>query len=266
MVSETRPTAVEAADLWRAWVDERDVRARDRLVLSYAPMVKYLACRKVRELPAHCDIEDLVSSGLVALLRAVDLYDPTKGSFESYAWTRVSGAMIDELRAQDWAPRSVRRSGREIERARGRCLARTGRPPTDSELADELNIQLEELRTKLARLDRAEIGSLNTLAWDNEVSAIEVIDTLEAPAGVDDPETIALANERSRAVRKAISRLPERQQQIVTMLYYWEMPGAEVARVLGVSESRVSQIMGSIRATLSQRIDADDPTDQRDAA
>ena len=96
------------------------VASRDRLVLSYAPMVKYLTCRKVRELPAHCQLDDLVSCGLLALIAAVDRFDAAKGAtFEQYAWTRVSGAIMDELRRQDWAPRSLRRSGRAIERARG---------------------------------------------------------------------------------------------------------------------------------------------------
>src|SRR6185437_1627369 len=117
--SSSRPTAGTAEALWRAWIQNKDVAARDRLVLSYAPMVKYLACRKVRELPAHCELDDLVSCGLLALIAAVDRFDPAKGAtFEQYAWTRVSGAIMDELRRQDWAPRSLRRNGRAIERAR----------------------------------------------------------------------------------------------------------------------------------------------------
>ena len=106
-----RPSPETAEALWRAWITGGDAAARDRLVLSYAPMVKYLACRKVRELPAHCELDDLVSGGLVALIAAVDRFDPAKGAtFEQYVWTRVSGAIMDELRRQDWAPRSLRRS------------------------------------------------------------------------------------------------------------------------------------------------------------
>ena len=130
-VSSSRPTAGTAEALWRAWITNKDVAARDRLVLSYAPMVKYLACRKVRELPAHCELDDLVSCGLLALIAAVDRFDPVKGAtFEQYAWTRVSGAIMDELRRQDWAPRSLRRNGRAIERAREQWQLRTGRLPT----------------------------------------------------------------------------------------------------------------------------------------
>src|SRR5436305_11366080 len=113
-------------------------------------MVKYLACRKVRELPAHCELDDLVSCGLLALIAAVDGFNPAKGAtFEQYAWTRVSGGIVDELRRQDWAPRSVRRSGRAIERARERWQLRSGRPPTAAELAHELEIDAGELDGQL---------------------------------------------------------------------------------------------------------------------
>jgi RNA polymerase sigma factor for flagellar operon FliA len=133
-------------------------------------------------------------------------------------------------------------------------------------LAAELGTGIDELRDRLGGLARAEVHSLNLVARSQEESAIEVIDTLEAPTGLCDPERSALANERSRVVREAISGLSERHQQILTMLYVWEMPGAEVGRVIGVSESRVSQIASSMRTTLRQRIEAYDEIVERDAA
>jgi len=134
-----RLTPSEAEQLWRSWKERRDARSRDRLVLAYAPMVRYIASRKVRELPAHCELDDLASAGLVALMEAIDRFDPVKGaSFEQYAWTRVAGALLDELRKQDWASRSVRREGRRIERARDSFFARNGIMPTEAELAVEL--------------------------------------------------------------------------------------------------------------------------------
>ena len=111
--SGSRLNPSEAEALWRAWVTHSDDRARDRLVLSYAPMVQYLASKKVRELPAHCELDDLVSCGLIALVESIDRFNPARGAtFEQYAWTRVSGAIMDELRRQDWAPRSLRRRRR----------------------------------------------------------------------------------------------------------------------------------------------------------
>src|SRR5206468_11946729 len=117
--------------LWRTWKIQRDSSARDRLVLSYTPMVRYLAAKKIRELPAHCELDDLASAGLVALIEAVDRFSPDKGAtFEQYAWTRVSGAIMDDLRRQDWASRSVRRTARQVERARDDFYVKPGRFPS----------------------------------------------------------------------------------------------------------------------------------------
>ena len=121
----------ETERLWRAWRDERDVGARDRLILSFAPLVKYLAYRKARQLPNHCDLDDLISSGLVALTTAIEQWDPAKGaSLETYLSLRLTGAMVDELRRLDWASRSVRRWERSIGQARLEWQSRHGRAPT----------------------------------------------------------------------------------------------------------------------------------------
>ena len=129
--SGRRLTPSEAETLWRAWHTKGDAEARNQLILSYAPMVQYLASRKARSIPAHCEVDDLVSCGLMGLVAAVDRFDPTRGAtFEQFAWTRVNGAIVDELRRLDWAPRSVRRNERETEQARDRFQAKEGRPPT----------------------------------------------------------------------------------------------------------------------------------------
>jgi RNA polymerase sigma factor for flagellar operon FliA len=259
-VTGNRPTAESAEALWRAWSVHRDVAARDRLVLSYAPMVKYLACRKVRELPAHCELDDLVSCGLLALIAAVDRFDPEKGAtFEQYAWTRVSGAIMDELRRQDWAPRSLRRSGRAIERARDEWQSKTGRAPTDDELSQKLEVSVGELHEQLEGLSRADLLSLNTPARGNEEALpVEVGDTIEAPPGTYDPEMAALSNERAAVLRDAVASLGERERQILVLLYVHHLQGAEIGRILGVSESRVSQLLSGIRRVLKERIDAYD--------
>jgi RNA polymerase sigma factor for flagellar operon FliA len=256
-LSSNRLSANSAEALWRAWVDHKDRSARDRLVLSYAPLVKYLACRKVRELPGHCELDDLVSCGLLALIAAVDRFDPTKGAtFEQYAWTRVSGAIVDELRRQDWAPRSLRRSGRAIERAREQWQLRTGRMPSDAELAQDLQIGVDQLHDQLKGLSRADLISLNApTRCTDDAMPVEVGDTMEARPGEFDPELAALAGERAEVVRAAIASLSEREQTILVLLYVKQLQGAEVGRLLGVSESRVSQILGSIRRQLKEQID-----------
>jgi RNA polymerase sigma factor FliA len=261
--SGTRPTAATAEALWRAWRADGDASARDRLVLSYAPMVKYLACRKVRELPSHCELDDLVSCGLIALIAAVDRFDPDKGAtFEQYAWTRVSGAIMDELRRQDWAPRSLRRSGRAIDRARERWQSENGRVPSDAELAQELDIPVADLVSRLEGLNRADLVSLNTPArGTDDQMLVEVGDTLVAPGHDHDPEAAALVGERAAHLEQAIASLNEREQHILVMLYVEHRQGAEVGRLLGVSESRVSQLLAGIRRKLRDRIDAyDDDT------
>jgi RNA polymerase sigma factor for flagellar operon FliA len=255
-----RLTPSEAEALWRTWKTRRDTRSRDRLVLAYAPMVRYIASRKLRELPAHCDVDDLESAGLVALLETIDRFDPAKGaSFEQYAWTRVAGALIDELRKQDWASRSVRREGRRIERARDSFVVRQGILPTEVELAAELGTTVAGLRASLADIGRADVGSLNAPARGaDDAALVEVGETIQAPEGDHEPEAGLLGADRSAAVRAAIERLSEREREVLSLIHVEELPGAEVGRMLGVSESRVSQILSGIRGKLQHRLDTYD--------
>ena len=258
-IAAQRLTAQQAESLWRAWTARRDMSARDRLVLSYTPMVRYLAAKKIRELPAHCDLDDLASAGLVALIEAVDRFEPAKGAtFEQYAWTRVSGAIMDDLRRQDWASRSVRRTARQVERGRDDFYVKTGRFPTVEELAAKLELSLDELRTHFAELDRAELGSLNAPNRGADDADLEVGDTIEAPMGEHEPERATLAAERSGIVREAISHLSEREQMILRLVHVDELPGAEIGARLGVSESRVSQILASARQKLRQHVESYD--------
>jgi RNA polymerase sigma factor FliA len=253
-----RLTSSEAEQLWRNWKERRDVTSRDRLVLAYAPMVRYIASRKVRELPSHCELDDLASSGLVALMEAIDRFDPARGaSFEQYAWTRVAGALVDELRKQDWASRSVRRAGRRIERERDAFFACTGRMPSEPELAAELGTTVDELHASLEDIDRSDVASLNAPArGGDDATMLEVGETIQAPAGEHEPEPKLLAADRNAAVRSAIARLSDRERQVLALIHVQELPGAEIGRMLGVSESRVSQILGGIRSKLKDQLNS----------
>jgi RNA polymerase sigma factor for flagellar operon FliA len=258
-IAAQRLSAQQAETLWRAWSTRRDTSARDRLVLSYTPMVRYLAAKKVRELPAHCELDDLASAGLVALIEAVDRFDPAKGAtFEQYAWTRVSGAIMDDLRRQDWASRSVRRLARQVERAKDAFFVKTGRFPTDEELATKLELTLDELRTHFEELDRAELSSLNAPSRTADEGDLEIGDTIEAPFGEHEPERATLASERAAMMREAIGRLSEREQTILHLVHVEELQGAEIGARLGVSESRVSQILASARQKLRQQVQSYD--------
>ena len=251
-----RLSPAEAEALWRNWTRRGDSRSRDQLVLAYAPMVRYIASRKVRELPAHCDVDDLASAGLVALVETVDRFDPARGaSFEQYAWTRVAGALVDELRKQDWASRSVRREGRRIEQARDSFFARHGICPTEAELAAELGTTVDGLRGTFEDIDRSDIGSLNAPAWGaDDAAPVEIGETIQAPEGDHEPESTVLGADRSAAMRTAIAKLSERERNVLSLVHVQELPGAEIGRMLGVSESRVSQLLSGIRTKLKHQL------------
>jgi RNA polymerase sigma factor for flagellar operon FliA len=248
--AERRLTPSEAETLWRAWHARGDTAARNQLILSYAPMVHYLASRKARSIPAHCEVDDLVSCGLMGLVAAVDRFDPMRGAtFEQFAWTRVNGAIVDELRRLDWAPRSVRRAERETDQARERWQAKEGRPPSEAELAGSLGVSVDELRDRLSELERASVMSLSQKVSGND-SVAEIGDGVEAPELDTNPEQALLARERADTLREAIRSLPERELQVLASVHVHNIPGAEIGRLLGVSESRVSQILASARRRL----------------
>src|SRR3989337_4144323 len=145
--SRKRISSEDALTLWREYKASGDLKARNRLVMTYAPLVKYIVFKKVRELPARCEVEDFISCGLEALIASIDRYDPDKGAtLEQFAWTRIHGAVLDELRRQDSAPRSLRRWERDIARARDSFTTIQGRRPDREELAEALSISVEDLR------------------------------------------------------------------------------------------------------------------------
>jgi RNA polymerase sigma factor FliA len=251
-----RPTAAQAESMWREWKTTGSTAARDRLVLSYAPMVRYLTARKMRELPARCELEDLVSCGMLALVAAVDRFDPKKGAtFEQFAWTRVTGAIVDELRRHDWASRSVRRKAREVESAREKFAAKEGRPPSEDELASSLEIGVGELRERLSEVDRADIVSLNSRTRrGDDTDLVEIGDLVVAPPGDHEPELATLTHERTAALARAIRSLTDRERRVLELVHVHDTPGAVIAAEFGVTESRVSQILSSVRAKLAQTL------------
>ncbi len=230
--------------LWREYRRTGDLALRNRLVLAYAPVVKAVAYRKLREMPAHTEVDDLVSAGLEALVHAVDRFDPARGAtLEQYVWTRVNGAVLDELRRQDWVPRSVRRWERDIRRASREFAAVHGRPPRPLEVADALGIGIAQLRRHERDIARGAIGSLNAVvAPADHHDAMERLDTLADPDPSVDPLAVVTADETRRRLYEAFHSLPRREQQIAILLYVKSLTLAEAGRVLNISESRVSQL------------------------
>ncbi|HST18063.1 MAG TPA: RNA polymerase sigma factor WhiG [Gaiellaceae bacterium] len=233
----------DTQSLWLEFRRTQDKALRDRLILTYAPLVKYVAGRLGSGLPAHVDEGDLVSYGLLGLIGAIERYDPERDiKFETYAMARIKGAIIDELRALDWVPRSVRSRAREIERAIAELESRLGRAPTDEEIAQKLGISVDELEESLTDISRSSIAALDEL-WSatGEGDQISLLDTLEDTSGPRPAEALD-ETELREALADAIARLPEREKLVVTLYYYEELTLREIGEVLGVTESRVSQL------------------------
>ena len=233
-------------DMQRVWLEYRrtkDQKLRDRLILTYAPLVKYVAGRLGSGLPAHVDDEDLASYGLLGLIGAIERFDPSREiKFETYAMGRIKGAIIDELRSLDWVPRSVRSRARQIERTIGELEAKLGRAPTDEEIAGKLGVSQEELDDDLFQISRTSIAALDELwtvsAGGDQVSLIDTIEDTTGPS-----PTLALdETELREAMADAIAGLPEREKIVITLYYYEELTLREIGEVLGVTESRVSQL------------------------
>jgi RNA polymerase sigma factor FliA len=252
-----RFSQAEALSLWRRYRETGDARLRDRLIMTYAPLVKYIVYRKIREVPSHQEADDYISRGLEALIGSIDRYDPAKGAtLEQFLWTRIHGAVLDELRRQDWAPRSVRRFDREVVKAVRSFRAIHGREPTDAELADSLAVTLEELRAHRADLARADVGSLNATAAEahEDDSGVERVELIESGDGRSRPEHAAMLGDTKRAFRQAFETLSVREQEICVLLYVKHLTLREVGQVMGVTESRVSQLHSGLRKKLRERL------------
>jgi RNA polymerase sigma factor for flagellar operon FliA len=258
-VAQSNVKAVELKDLWRRYKNDGDQRARERLVVAYSPLVKYVAGRMGSGLPAHIDEADLISYGLGGLIAAIERFDMSREiRFETYAITRIKGAILDELRALDWVPRSVRARARQIERAHVKLEATMQRAPTEEELAAELDLSIDEFRDSLLAIANSSISALDEL-WtssDSSGDSISLLDTLRDPSAVD-PEHVVDQNELRDRIADAVDRLPEREKLVIALYYYENLTLREIGEVLRVSESRVSQLhtkaVIGLRANLSHR-------------
>jgi RNA polymerase sigma factor for flagellar operon FliA len=234
----TTPDGVD--ELWRHYRLTSEPDARERLVLHYAPLVKYVAGRVRAGLPASVEQDDLISDGVLGLMSAIENFDVDRGlQFQTYAVPRIRGAMVDGLRSSDWVPRLVRENMRDINAATALLEHRLQRRPSEPELADEMKISVLDLRKRYSDSSYATLSSLESDLPDHDVMPVRSDGvpggTEGLPAGFID----------------AIRDLPERDQ-VVMALYYWEgLSLAEIGQVLTVSESRVSQLM--TRATLELR-------------
>jgi RNA polymerase sigma factor FliA len=248
----------ETLALWEQYKESGDVTLRNRLILTFVPLVKHIVYKKIRELPPSCEVDDLISCGIEALIGAVDRYDPKMGAaLEPFLWTRIHGAVLDELRRRDWAPRSLRRFERDMLKAREIFTGAHGRPPTDVELADMMNLEVEELRKKEFEIQKSDLTSLSSLAVTDGDSQIELVETLEADDPSTDPEQRAAQEEAKEKFRRAFERLSPREREVAVLLYLQNLTLREIGQVLEVSESRVSQIHAQLKKRVRERLNSD---------
>jgi RNA polymerase sigma factor for flagellar operon FliA len=257
---ETNVKAIELKDMWRRYKSSGDERARERLVVAYSPLVKYVSGRMASGLPAHVDEADLISYGLVGLINAIERFELEREiKFETYAITRIKGAIIDELRSLDWVPRSVRAKAREIERANAKLEHKLQRAPTDEEMADELGVGVPDFLASLLQISNSTIAALDELWTVGDASGdqVSLLDTIQDPRALD-PAAVMDQTELKDRVADAIARLPEREKLVVALYYYENLTLREIGEVLGVTESRISQLHTKAVLRLRSRLTDDD--------
>jgi RNA polymerase sigma factor FliA len=245
--------------LWREYQRTGDREVRNRLVELLSPMVRQIVAARARQLPPQCELDDCVSCGTEALIRALDRFDPSLGGrLEPYLWTRIDGAVLDEARRLDWAPRSVRRFSRDRTRTERELFTLNGRRPGRQEVAAALGIDLHELRRQEIRLANAEIGSLNVQAGEDD-DAVELLDVLRSDDRTTEPEEAVIARESDHRLEQVIAGLSDRERSIARMLYVEDMTMRETGLRLGVTESRVSQLNSRVKRRVRDALEAELP-------
>lgn len=215
----------------------------DQVVQEYSPMIKYVANRIALRLPPHIEVDDLISVGVMGLIDAIEKYDPTRGAkFKTYAEFRVRGSILDELRSLDWVPRSIRQKAAQVDAVSHKLQARFGRPPEDEEVAAEMGVTLEQFFITLNETKSMPLISLEDLGVAKESGERRsLLDCLAGKSDVD-PQTQLRLTELKSIIAKAIDSLPEKERLMISLYYYEELTMREIGEVLGITESRVSQI------------------------
>ena len=253
-----RKADIEADALWSEYKQSHSSESREKLILYYAALVRYVAGRVSSGLPPSVEFAELVSYGVFGLIDAIDKYDHKRGvKFETYAIARIKGAMIDELRADDWVPRSIRSKAREIEQAYLSLESELLRVPTDEEVAEKLQLTTEEYANVLSKMSFMSLVALDEL-WTvsgDKPDRISLADTVE-DVKVKDPSQTFELEEMKDMMASSINRLPEREKIVVTLYYYEGLTMKEIGEVLSVTESRVCQMHTKAILRLKARLGA----------
>jgi len=230
-------------DLWKLYRKSRDPKIRDFFVKQYAPLVKYVAGKIAIGMPHNVEFDDLVGFGVFGLFDAIEKFDPTKHvKFKTYAVTRIRGSIFDELRSIDWVPRSVRQKSRELEDAVRTLEARLGRAASDEEIAEAMEMDVEEFQSLILKISSTSILSLNDVWYTGEDDdQISIVESIESPTSMN-PDTIVEREEIKRVIIEAINELPDKEKKVLILYYYEDLTLKEIGHVLGVTESRISQL------------------------
>jgi RNA polymerase sigma factor for flagellar operon FliA len=253
-MTQTGTDRIQSVDeLWAEFKSTGDLSARDRLILHYSPLVKYVAGRVAAAMPSYVDYSDLVSYGILGLIDAIEKFDPTRQiKFETYGVPRVRGAILDELRSIDWVPRSVRAKARAVDTAVSKLEGSLGRSPSDEELAQELEMTTGDLNDVLRQTSRAGLLQLDDVLFRQGGGSQTLGDTLQDQGTA--PDTALELDETRQQLAIAIQRLDDRERKVLTLYYYEGLNLAQIGEILGVTESRSCQIHTKAVSHLRQRL------------
>lgn len=233
----------------------QDEEVRNRLVMEQMPQVRYIARHVHDRLPQHVPLEDLVHAGVLGLMDALSKYDETREvQFKTYAKFRIRGAILDSLRELDWSPRDLRRKARQVEEAAERVSHALGRSASEQEIADELGLPLEDFQHLLGQLEGLDLGSFHVENGDKDHDE----DLCEYLPGnpEESPYYLTMKSELRSLLARAIHELSEKEQQVLSLYYYEELTMKEAGAVLGIGESRISQIHSLALLRLRTRLEA----------
>ncbi|MDY6855109.1 MAG: FliA/WhiG family RNA polymerase sigma factor [Thermodesulfobacteriota bacterium] len=227
---------------WEEGSRKIDPLLRDQLIQECSPLIKYIASRIAFRLPPNIDIDDVITSGIIGLIDAIDKFDPQRGvKFRTYAEFRIRGAMLDELRSLDMTPRSIRYNARKLEEAQTELEHKLGRPPSNEEIAERLGMKVEKIHEIINQANGVSFISLDELGYSFEDGQERDIDTLLNDYLLD-PALRLKIKETKDIVAEAIEELDEKPRLVITLYYYEELTMKEIGTILGVTESRVSQL------------------------
>ena len=222
---------------------------RQEMITAYYPMVRQIASKLAKRFPENVDLEDLVQIGVLGLMQAIDRYQPNKfPSFVTYAKIRIQGAILDDRRAQDWTPRSVRNRASLIQDTQKKLQSKLQRKPTATEMAKDLDVSIERLQQLRTNSEIRTVIHLGTSADDNTVQEERI------PNGSQNPQQALIRKERIVAVKESLQNLNEREQQLVQMYYYQDMSFYQISQQFGVSEARISQLHSAMKLKMRRKL------------